>query len=654
MRIDCTEAVRDMKRDTESFVVHGHFGQADLFFRDQPVSAQFPEGIGELVREVIDHGGFVLSNLRFQEQASPSRRMVITAIFRRVLITAEAVRVLTNGGLEEPAIATLRTLSELERDLRLVVTDPTDRMARRLIYFYAVRGRRHFRKVTTDAETRELFQEDMGLWDWAKEMSRFFKDQLSSDDFEDIREECTKARYWHGFENQKEAFEAADMSHDYRTLFDSASSFVHGSNVDHDVAEAGEGVKGCVQRDPATAFTRLAYVASNLTVLVGLVLEAAGQGEGYGPKAVLVGDDETREEISAFEFLQARVLSVLETGKRDLESKGAVDAQIAVAEAFTNRAMAILRSGQLHAALGAFAEVVTRFAEERTPEVEACVAAALLNIGYLHRKLGEPAAAIAAYDEAVRRFGDSPIRELRVCVAMCLRNKGSTLAEGSLDAARAVWDDLVERFIDEQTPEIQVEVASALVKKAGSAIAERKCELAIEACDRAVDRYSSVEDVSVLRQVALAMEWKGMAQNQLGLPREALATYQTLVRRFGAMDGDQGLRVSWRAMGIKIMALTLQGDEPAALRTFRTLCSELDIDNPVMLQKLVWDTIDVIANGASPSLFADVLAQSAKGSEVLVPLLAALRKLSGHAMLVPEEVSPFVDRIIRQIEGRTH
>ena len=107
-------------------------------------------------------------------------------------------------------------------------------------------------------------------------------------------------------------------------------------------------------------------------------------------------------------------------------------------------------------------------------------------------------------------------------------------------------------------------------------------------------------------------------------------------------------------MGIKIMALTLQGDEPAALRTFRTLCSELDIDNPVMLQKLVWDTIDVIANGASPSLFADVLAQSAKGSEVLVPLLAALRKLSGHAMLVPEEVSPFVDRIIRQIEGRTH
>ena len=642
-----------MKKDTESYIVSGFIGQADLFLRGQPVSAQFPEGLCQLVREVIDHGGFIISNLRFPDQLSPSRRMVITAIFRRILITAEAVRVLTNRGLEEPAIATLRTLSELELNLRLVVNDHTDRMARRLIYFYAVRGRRHFRRVTTDAQTREFFQEDMAHWTWAKEMSRSFKEKLSSEEFEDIREKCESAKYWHGFKNQNQAFDAAGMMHDHNTLFDSASSFVHGSNVDHDVAEAGEGVRGLVQIDPVPAFSRLAYMASNLTVLFGLVLEAAGQGEGYGPTAVILGDDGTREDISSIEFLQARVLGILEAAKRDSESNGAVDALMAVAEAFSNRAVAMLKSGHFRAALKAFSDVATRFAEERSPEVEACVGTALLNKGYLHGKLEEPEEAIAAYDEAVRRFGDSPVPQLRLRVAMCLRNKGSTLAEGSLDAARAVWDDLVERFIDDDAPEIQVQVATALVKKASSAIAERKCELAIEACDRAVDRYSSVEDVSVLRQVALAMEWKGMAQNQLGLPRDALATYQTLVRRFGAMDSNRGLRVSWRAMGIKIMALTLQGDEPAALRTFRTLCNELDIDNPVMLQKLVWDTIDAVARGASPGTFADVLAQSAEESEVLVALLAALRQLSGHPMPVPEGVSQFVDDIIRKIKART-
>ena len=248
----------------------------------------------------------MIGQLRFPNEASPSRQMAITAIFRRILITAEAVRVLTNRGLEEPAIATLRTLLELELNLRLVVNDPTDRMARRLIYFYGIRGRRHFRKATADARTREVFQENSEHWSWAKEMSRFFKGQLSADEFEDMREECGKDHYWHGFNSQKEAFDKAGMSHDYHTLFDSASLFVHASNVDHDVAETGEGVKGLIHMDPAPAFTRLAYLASNLTVLFGLVLEATGH-LGYGPTAVIEGDDGRREEISAIEFLLARV-----------------------------------------------------------------------------------------------------------------------------------------------------------------------------------------------------------------------------------------------------------------------------------------------------------------------------------------------------------
>ena len=497
-------------------------------------------------------------------------------------------------------------------------------------------------------------QEDLEHWGWAVGMGRFFKEQLSSDDFEDIREECEKARYWHGFKNLKKAFEAADMSHDYHTLFDSASSFVHASNINHDVAEQGEGVRELVQPDSVPAFGRLAYMASNLTVIFGLVLEAAGQGEGYGPSAVIVADDGKTEEISisSFELFQTRVLNVLKSAQRDLASQGTVDGLIAVAEAFTNRAVAIMRSGQLRAALEAFAEVVTRFAEDRSPEVQACVGAALLNMGYLHSKLGKPEAAIGAYDDAVRRFGDSPIPELRVCVAMSLRNKGSTLAEESLGAARAVWDDLFDRFVDDQTSEIQVEVATALVKKAGSAMAEGNYELATRTCDTAVKRYGNSEETLVLRQVALAMELKGMAQNQLGRPGEALATYQDLVGRFESTEDERGLPVSWRALGIKAMALTAQGDAPGALRTFRRICSELDVENPAMIRKLFWDTIDAVAQGASPGPFADVLASTAERSEVLVPLVAALRKVADHPTRVPEDVSQRADEVIRHIKAR--
>lgn len=652
-RPELTEVADDGNENTASYFVSGSIGRADLFLRDQPVSAGFPERVSELVREVVDHGGFILSNLRFPNEMSPSRRIVIAALFRRILITAEAVRMLTERGLEEPAIATLRTLSELEVSFRLVVNDATDRMARRMIYFDAVRGRRHFTRATGDAETRRLFQEKNEYWTWAMTRSRFFKDQLSSDEFEDIREECEGDQYWHGFRSQQEAFSAVGMSHDYHTLFDSASSFVHASNIDHDVTEAGAGVKAVLQADPVPAFTRLAYLGSNLTVLFGLLLEATGQRQGYGPSGAIVGDGGPMEEISAFELLQARVLSALDAAQRDVESGGTAEATAALAEAFSNQAVAVLKSGNLRQALEACSEVLTRFGEVRLPGVDRYVGTALLNKGYLHGELDEPEEAIAAYDEAIRRFGDSTLPHLQLCVAKCLRNKGSTLAMSSPEAARTAWDDLVERFGDDESLEIQVEVASALVKKAGSALVLHRDESAIASCEAVVARYDESEDPQLLRQVALALEMKGMAQNQLGLPQNALATYRSLVDRFGALEGDRGLPVRWRAMGIKVMALVLLGDETTAIRTYRTLCGELDVDNPVMLQKLVWDTIDLVARGASPSLFANALAETTERSEALIPLRAALSQLSGRALRVPGELAHFVDDIVRKITART-
>lgn len=638
--------------DAVPYVVSGSIGHADVFLRDQPVSAWLPEGIRELVREVIDHGGFIIRNWRFPNAMSQSHRMVIAALFRRILITAEAVRVLTERGLEEPAIATLRTLSELEVTLRLVASDPTERMARRLIYFCAVRGRRHFTKAADDAETRSLSQENGEHWPWAVGMSRFFKDRLSSDEFADVRAECKGHRYWHGYNNQREAFTAVGMSHDYHTLFDSASSFVHATNVEHDVTEAGTGVREVVQMDPVAPFSRLAYLASNLTVIFGVLLEATGQTQGYGPAAAIVDDDGAMEEIDAFELLQARVLSVLEAAQEDMES-GGTDATAALAQAFYNQAVAVLKSRHLRRALDAFSRVLARFEGVRSPEVQRCVGAALLNKGYLHGQLEEPEKAIAAYDEAVRRFGDSALPDLRRCAAMSLRNKGSTLAMSSPDAAVAVWDDLVERFGDDESDEIQLEVAIALVKKTGSALLSHKGELAIASCKAVVARYDDSEDSQLQKQLALALEMKGMAQNQLGLPNDALATYEELVERFGATACDRGIPISWRAIGIQAMALALLDDEVSALSAFRRLCAELDAHNSAMLQKLVWDTIDLAAQGVSPGPLADALADVTEGSEVLVPLKAALHRLSGES---PHGVSPdlrhFVDDIIRKIEAR--
>lgn len=286
-------------------------GKTDLFIRSKPAAVELPDTIRRLARDVIDHGGFVLSSLRFAHPSSKARQIAIVGTFRRILITAEAIRVLISKGLEEPAVATMRTLLELEVNLRLILDDPTDLMARRLIFFYSVRGRRHFTKVACDTETREMFQEDGRYWTWAKSMGKFFKEQLAAGAFDDIQERCEKDQYWHGYRNQREAFAAADMMSDYNTLFDTASSFVHAGNVEHDFTGPGERIKSLVQRDPSENFARVAYVTANLVVIYQKLVEATEQSE-YAELTVTITDEHgNTERMTALTALQMWVLSEL-------------------------------------------------------------------------------------------------------------------------------------------------------------------------------------------------------------------------------------------------------------------------------------------------------------------------------------------------------
>ena len=72
-----------------------------------------------------------------------------------------------------------------------------------------------------------------------------------------------------------------------------------------------------------------------------------------------------------------------------------------------------------------------------------------------------------------------------------------------------------------------------------------------------------------------------------------------------------------------------------------------------MLPKFVWETMDLVALGASPGPLADEVARAAEKSDALLPLLAAFRKLSGRPMRVPEEVARVADDVIEMINGRS-
>ena len=341
---------------------------------------------------------------------------------------------------------------------------------------------------------------------------------------------------------------------------------------------------------------------------------------------------------------------------QSFESTLVPEVRVSVARAFFNLATARQYAGQAEAAVIAFTEVVTRFGGSRVPDIQECVAAALLNRGFLQERLGDPKAAIASYDTATRRFGDSPSSPLRACVAKALLNKGSTLADlespESMDTAIAIWDDLIKRFGKDREPDIQVQVAGALIKKAGAQMTMSRNEAAFVACDEVVRRYQASDWPGLLRGMAMALELKARSLNRLGRSREALQAYDVLVRDFGSIAGHRGIPVKWRAMGSRIHALVLEGEESAAVRVFRRMCDDLDVADGEMVGKIVWDTIDLIAAGATPGVFADALADCAADCEELVPLMAALQRLAGRPARVPEEFEKVVGDVVRTIEER--
>ena len=260
---------------------------------------------------VIDHGSFFCRQLDSFRSESGLRDPVIQALFRRILITAEAIRSLLAHGLEEPAVATYRTLLELKRDLRLVIADRSDTNARRLALFLAVKGRRSLAKATRNPSTRDLIKGDSDFFDWFRKKSRSFRRWIDSADYRDVADALSQADHWHGLA-QQEAFEQAGMATAYDLEYVASSIFVHGSNVEHDFADAdanGIRFKPLVQRDPAYTLTRLGQATHCLIDICRLIWEDRGKPQYQESFTVEVGEGE-RFEADALDVLADQAINI--------------------------------------------------------------------------------------------------------------------------------------------------------------------------------------------------------------------------------------------------------------------------------------------------------------------------------------------------------
>jgi hypothetical protein len=285
--------------------------QRNLFFREQPAHLEGSRDAWALATTTIDFGCALLMAWNALRAGHEMLDAVVAALLRRLLVTAEANRVLLASGLLEPAVALSRTLLEIELSVRLILQDETGHMAKRLAAYHYLTYQRHGQDQLSDPRTRERAKEADRVQELAR-ITRSYKNFLALPVFDDVRKELRSKRNWHGYDSVEDAFRAAGESSDYFMLYDAQTWFVHAVNVDFDYADRTEKqirLKALVERDPAVIQVQLGYQMLRLVAVLRLIAETRGYPTEppFNQMSLVRFPDGKVEEVNALDALTGQL-----------------------------------------------------------------------------------------------------------------------------------------------------------------------------------------------------------------------------------------------------------------------------------------------------------------------------------------------------------
>ena len=285
--------------------------QRELFAREQSAQLEGPQRAWDLAVTTIDFGAALLMAWNAIRPDHQLFDAVIAALLRRALVTAEGARVLLAAGLLEPAIAQSRTLLEIELALRLIYSDSSGLMAKRLAAYHYLTYQRHGQDQLADPGTRRRAVEADRVKELAQ-ISGSYKRLLELPIFDEVRKEVKSKRNWHGYDSVQAAFAASGASPDYFMLYDAQTWFVHAVNVDFDYADRTDtelSLKALIERDPAVIQVQLGHVLLRLVTIFGMI--AANRGyptaSPFDHMSIVRLPDESTIEITALDALTSQL-----------------------------------------------------------------------------------------------------------------------------------------------------------------------------------------------------------------------------------------------------------------------------------------------------------------------------------------------------------
>ena len=268
-------------------------------------------------------------------------------------------------------------------------------------------------------------------------------------------------------------------------------------------------------------------------------------------------------------------------------------------------------------------------------------------------ELGDWAVEVAACEEVVERYGDSDSLDVQVKVAMALVGKGIAQGQfGDWAAAIATFKEVVERYGDSDSSDLQEHVARALLVKGIAQGELGDWEAEVATCEEVVERYGDSDSSDLQVQAAKALAHVGFIQVRIGRAEEALLTSDALKKRYGSLAEVDDVGIDWQAMRLRTSALLHLGDRDAVLEAFRATYVAFCIGKRTMLREMLDLAVELIVFGLSERELAEIMSSDREGADALAPLLVALRKRAGEAVRAPVEVSEVADDILREIEAK--
>ena len=313
-----------------------------------------------------------------------------------------------------------------------------------------------------------------------------------------------------------------------------------------------------------------------------------------------------------------------------------------VAKALVNKGTMLGQMNRVEEALMAYDEVVRRFGESRSPTLLEAVATALVNRGPALRMLNRWEEALAACDEVVRRFGESQSPALLEAAAMALINREPMLRMlNLLEEALAACDEAVRRFGESRSPALLETAAEALVNKGIVLDALNRTEQAMAAYDEAVCRFGGRESPGHRMLIGLAFLGKAELELRHGRCEAAIEAASRALDR-----NPTELPTRSRGYLIRAKACLAGGDPAACERDVEAMLAILPKLDPLpgeILNALAEFVVEIGAERMRE------LIQASPAADLLLPLTTALEWELGLEPRVAREVEEVAEDIRRDL-----